>query len=200
MQCCCKKECFVKQHLYTFDNKKENAFFSLGWEKCVNSRKHTKDPYHTHAFEWNVHKRRSTLYILYPSNIICCFWCCKICGKAVRLKFFYSDKWWYTFCLMQHCPYWTTNYIYLSYMIWFLLIFFIKLWPTIFCIIDWYNLISHIILLHFQKLLCDMKSLESLNKCVSHGSKYYIFEKSNHHKRIEPHQVIREKLINQCCV
>ena len=60
----------------------------MGWEKCVNSTKHTKDPYHTHAFEWNVHKRRSTLYILYPSNIICCFWCCKICGKAVWWNFF----------------------------------------------------------------------------------------------------------------
>ena len=80
---------FCQKNLHTFDNKKKKIrFFSLGWEKCVNSTKHTKDPYHTHAFEWNVHKRRSTLYILYPSNIICCFWCCKICGKAVWLNFF----------------------------------------------------------------------------------------------------------------
>ena len=141
--------------------------FFLGWEKCVNSTKHTKDPYHTHAFEWNVHKRRSTLYILYPSNIICCFWCCKICGKAVWLKFFYSDKWWYTFCLMQHCQHWITNYTYISFTIWFLLILsIIKSSPKY----QSYNIIRHIILLHFQKVLCDMKLLESLSKCVSHGS------------------------------
>ena len=120
----------LSNNIYTHLIIKKYDFFSLGWEKCVNSTKHTKDPYHTHAFEWNVHKRRSTLYILYPSNIICCFWCCKICGKAVWLKFFYSDKWWYTFCLMQHCPHWITNYIFTSFMIWFLLIFSIKLSPT----------------------------------------------------------------------
>ena len=27
VQCCCKKECFVKQHPYTFDNKKIQFLF-----------------------------------------------------------------------------------------------------------------------------------------------------------------------------
>ena len=129
----------------------------MGWEKCVNSTKHTKDPYHTHAFEWNVHKRRSTLYILYPSNIICCFWCCKICGKAVWLNFFLF--WQMMVHLLFNATLPTLNYkLYIHQ-------FYNWISSNTF-----HNKIIAVLSLHFQKVLCDMKLLESLSKCVSHGS------------------------------